>query len=53
MDAIRLQPREIRANSILKLKRKKECAIRTVIILGVLLFAMLLFTAIYIPNLAG
>jgi hypothetical protein len=51
MEANRKQPREIIANSILKLKRKIKCAIGTIIILGVLLFAMILFNAIYIPNL--
>ena len=51
MEFNRIQPREIVANSLLKLKRKHRCTIATVIILGVLLFAMILFNAIYIPNL--
>jgi type IV secretory pathway component VirB8 len=45
------QPREIEADSILRLKRKNRCAIGTIIILGVLLLALILFIAIYIPNL--
>ena len=51
MEDNRKQPREIIVNSNLKLKREKKCAIGTIIILGVLLFAMILFNWIYIPYL--
>ena len=49
----RKQPGEIIANSILKLKRDKKCALGTIIILGALLFAVILFNTIYIPNLVA
>ena len=51
MEDNRKQPREIIANSILRLKRKNKCAIGTIIILGALLLAIILFNAIYIQNL--
>ena len=53
MEDNRKQPREIIADSILKLKKKNKCAIGAIKILGVLLFAMILLSAIYIPNLEG
>ena len=51
MEVNRIQPREVITNSLVKLKRKLRCTIATVLILGALLFAMILFNAIYIRNL--